>query len=120
MARDSCRKSDTDSNVANRWTAVTSHLSFSSNHTKDDGKPQTRLGVAKPKSYDGLETVTVQHIEETRDGTLTEWLTPHITTLSRGSLARNSFTFWATKCFFLVLVLLAIDAAMLLAEAIFR
>lgn len=65
-------------------------------------------------------TVTVQHIKETRDGTLTEWLTPHITTLSRGSLARNSFTFWATKCFFLVLVLLAIDAAMLLAEAIFR
>lgn len=61
MARDSCRKSDTDSYVANRWTAVTSHLSFNSNHTKDDGKPQTRLGVAKPRSYDGLETVTVQH-----------------------------------------------------------
>lgn len=54
MARDSCRKSDTDSNVANRWTAVTLHLSFSSTHTKDDGKPQTRLGVAKP-------TVTVIH-----------------------------------------------------------
>lgn len=117
MARDSCRKSNTDSYVANRWTAVTSHLSFNANHTKDDGKPQTRLGVATPRSYDGLETVTVQR---TRAGTLTEWLTPHITTLSRGSLARNSFTFWATKCFFLVLVLLAIDAAMLLAEAIFR
>lgn len=51
---------------------------------------------------------------------LTEWLTPHITTLSRGSLARNSFTFCATKCFFLVFVLLAMDAAMLLAEAIFQ
>lgn len=51
---------------------------------------------------------------------LTEWLTPHITTLSRGSLARKSFTFCATKCFFLVFVLLAMDAAMLLAEAIFQ
>lgn len=55
-----------------------------------------------------------------RDGTLTEWLTPHMTTLRRGSLARNSFTFWATKCFFLVLVLLAMDAAMLAAEAMFE
>lgn len=55
-----------------------------------------------------------------RDGTLTEWLTPHMTTLSRGSLARNSFTFWATKCFFLVFVLLAMDAAMLAAEAMFK
>lgn len=54
------------------------------------------------------------------DGTLTEWLTPHMTTLSRGSLARNSFTFWATKCFFLVFVLLAMDAAMLAAEAMFK
>lgn len=43
-----------------------------------------------------------------------------MTTLSRGSLARNSFTFWATKCFFLVLVLLAMDAAMLAAEAMFN
>lgn len=54
------------------------------------------------------------------NGTLTEWLTPHMTTLSRGSLARNSFTFWATKCFFLVFVLLAMDAAMLAAEAMFK
>lgn len=38
---------------------------------------------------------------------LTEWFTPHIRTLSSGSLARKSFTFCATKCFFLVLVLLA-------------
>lgn len=50
---------------------------------------------------------------------LTEWLTPHITTLSRGSLARKSFTFWATKCFFFVFVLLAIEATIALAEAIF-
>ena len=35
------------------------------------------------------------------------WFTPHIRTLRIGSLARNSFTFWHTKCFFLVLVLLA-------------
>lgn len=53
-------------------------------------------------------------------GNLTEWFTPHIKTLSSGSLARNSFTFWDTKCFFLVLVLLAMDAARLLAaEAMF-
>lgn len=36
---------------------------------------------------------------------LTEWLTPHIKTLSTGSLARNTFTFCCTKCFFFVLVL---------------
>lgn len=49
---------------------------------------------------------------------LTEWLIPHMRTLSRGSLARNSFTFWATKCFFFVFVLLANDATALAAEAI--
>lgn len=36
---------------------------------------------------------------------LTEWLTPHMKTLRTGSLARNTFTFCCTKCFFLVLVL---------------
>ena len=35
---------------------------------------------------------------------LTEWLTPHMKTLSTGSLARNTFTFCWTKCFFFVLV----------------
>lgn len=39
------------------------------------------------------------------------WFTPHIRTLRIGSLARNSFTFWHTKCFFLVLVLLALSGA---------
>lgn len=38
------------------------------------------------------------------------WLAPHMRTLSSGSEARNSFTFWHTKCFFLVLVLLALRA----------
>lgn len=42
---------------------------------------------------------------------LTEWFTPHMRTLSSGSLARNNFTFCATKCFFLVLVLLAMTEA---------
>lgn len=41
---------------------------------------------------------------------LTVWLAPHMRTLSSGSEARNSFTFWHTKCFFLVLVLLALRA----------
>lgn len=41
---------------------------------------------------------------------LTVWFAPHIRTLSSGSEARNSFTFWHTKCFFLVLVLLALRA----------
>lgn len=41
---------------------------------------------------------------------LTVWLAPHMRTLSSGSEARNSFTFWHTKCFFLVLVLLALSA----------
>lgn len=41
---------------------------------------------------------------------LTVWLAPHMRTLSSGSEARNSFTFWQTKCFFLVLVLLALRA----------
>lgn len=44
---------------------------------------------------------------------LTEWFTPHMRTLSSGSLARKSLTFWATKCFFLVLVLLAITDTIL-------
>lgn len=35
----------------------------------------------------------------------TEWLTPHIRTLSTGSLARKTFTFCCTKCFFLVFLL---------------
>lgn len=48
---------------------------------------------------------------------LTEWLTPHMRTLSSGSLARNNFTFCATKCFFLVLVLLAMTGTMLLGAA---
>lgn len=42
---------------------------------------------------------------------VTVWFTPHIRTLRIGSLARNSFTFWHTKCFFLVLVLLALSGA---------
>ena len=43
-----------------------------------------------------------------------------IKTLSRGSLARNSFTFCDTKCFFFVFVLLAIvEARLLAAEAMF-
>lgn len=42
---------------------------------------------------------------------LTVWLTPHIRTLRSGSEARNSFTFWQTKCFFFVLVLEALSAA---------
>lgn len=66
------------------------------------------------------QTLKVRQFCPTKRFRLTEWLTPHMSTLSRGSLARNSFTFWATKCFFLVFVLLAMDAAMLLAEAIFR
>ncbi len=49
---------------------------------------------------------------------LTEWFIPHMRTLRRGSLARNSFTFWATKCFFFVFVLLANDETALPAEAI--
>lgn len=34
------------------------------------------------------------------------WLTPHMNTLSRGSLARNNFTFWCLtrKCFFFSLL----------------
>lgn len=42
---------------------------------------------------------------------VTVWFTPHISTLRIGSLARNSFTFWHTKCFFFVLVLLALSGA---------
>ncbi len=49
---------------------------------------------------------------------LTEWFIPHMRTLRRGSLERNSFTFWATKCFFFVFVLLANDETVLPAEAI--
>lgn len=41
------------------------------------------------------------------------WLTPHINTLRMGSLARNNFTFCPIKCFFFVLVLLALTAAAL-------
>lgn len=52
-----------------------------------------------------------------RAAALTEWLTPHMRTLSSGSLARNNFTFCATKCFFLVLVLLAMTGTMLLGAA---
>lgn len=52
-----------------------------------------------------------------RTAALTEWLTPHMRTLSSGSLARNNFTFCATKCFFLVLVLLAMTGTMLLGAA---
>lgn len=44
---------------------------------------------------------------------LTVWLTPHIKTLRMGSLARNNFTFCPIKCFFFVLVLLALTAAAL-------
>lgn len=44
-------------------------------------------------------------------------MTPHMRTLSSGSLARNNFTFCATKCFFLVLVLLAMTGTMLLGAA---
>lgn len=43
----------------------------------------------------------------------TVWLTPHIKTLSMGSLARNNFTFCPIKCFFFVLVLLALMGAAL-------
>lgn len=45
--------------------------------------------------------------------TLTVWLTPHIKTLRMGSLARNNFTFCPIKCFFFVLVLLALTGAAL-------
>lgn len=44
---------------------------------------------------------------------LTVWLTPHIKTLRMGSLARNNFTFCPIKCFFFVLVLLALTGAAL-------
>lgn len=44
---------------------------------------------------------------------LTVWLTPHIRTLSTGSLARKTSTFCCTKCFFLVFLL---DARLLRAE----
>lgn len=36
---------------------------------------------------------------------LTVWLTPHIRTLSTGSLARKTSTFCCTKCFFFVFLL---------------
>lgn len=36
---------------------------------------------------------------------LTEWFTPQMNTLTTGSLARNTFTFCWTKCFFLVFIL---------------
>lgn len=42
---------------------------------------------------------------------LTVWLTPHIKTLRIGSLARNNLTFCPIKCFFFVLVLLALTGA---------
>lgn len=51
---------------------------------------------------------------------LTEWFTPHMRTLSSGSLARNNFTFCATKCFFLVLVLLAMTEATVPGAAMVR
>lgn len=44
---------------------------------------------------------------------LTEWWTPHISTLRRGSLDRKSFFFCGMKCFFFVLVLLAMEEARL-------
>lgn len=44
---------------------------------------------------------------------LTVWLTPHIRTLSTGSLARKTSTFCCTKCFFLVFLL---DARLLRVE----
>lgn len=104
-----------DSSV-NRWTAVTSYFLFSCSNTKADIWQQVSLNVEHQK----IEGDNRRSSQWQWTVWLTEWLTPHITTLSRGSLARKSFTFWATKCFFLVLVLLAMDAAMLLAEAIFK
>lgn len=52
------------------------------------------------------QNATTGDYGEKKNYALTVWLTPHINTLSSGSFARNSLTFWCftRKCFFFSLL----------------
>lgn len=75
------------------------------------GKARSWPEGPDPEMEGGGEGPSAGEAGRAGKGRLTVWLAPHMRTLSSGSEARNSFTFWHTKCFFLVLVLLALSAA---------